>query len=113
MAEKRPESLLSVLKSIGEFVLLVLGIVGIAVAIFHDQGLLRKLFTKLTEAAFSSSITAVVGAIMVLVVLKLWYNSVFSTAENSTALGNFLMRAMMLFGAYMLYRLLTTGSFKI
>lgn len=113
MANDRPESLISGLKAIGEFALMIFGIIGFAVMIFSDQGLLKKLIEKLSNAAFSSSLGAVLAIIVGLVLVKLWYDRVFSKAENANALGNFLMKAMMIAGAYFLYHFITTGSFKI
>ena len=112
MANNRPESIFTTLKAIGEFALMVFGIIGIAVAIFNDQGLLKKLIDKLMNAAFSTSLVTIIGIIVIFAMGAAWYNKVFSKAENSNALGNFLMKAMMVAGAYFLYRFLTTGSFK-
>ena len=113
MENNRPENIITTLKAIGEFTLLVCGIIGIAVEIFHDDGLLRKLLSKLMDSAFSSSMIALVGVIAVFAIGAVWYDRVFSKVENIRALGDFLMKAMMLTGAYFLYLFLTTGSFKI
>lgn len=113
MANNRPESLIYILKAIGEFTLMVFGIIGIAVQIFHDQGLLKQLINKLMSAAFSSSLITILAGIFVIVLGKIWYDRIFAKAENAHALGNFLMKAMMITGAYFLYLYTTTGSFKI
>lgn len=111
--DSRPESLISILKSVGEFALMICGIIGIAVMIFNDQGLLKRLLEKLMNEAFSTSMVELVVIIAALFFAKTWYDKVFEKAENANALGNFLMKAMMLAGAYFLYLFITTGSFKI
>lgn len=111
--ERRPESLLHLLKALGEFVLLVCGIIGIAVQVFHDQGWLKQLLDKLVNGALSTSLAGIVLGIIVLVAGIRWYDRVFSKAENTNALGNFLMRGMMIAGVYFLYLYITTGSFKM
>lgn len=109
----RPESLLSILKSLAEFGLMVLGIIGIAVQIFHDQGWLKKLLNKLMDGLTTTSmVEIVVGGVLLFFAIR-WYDRTFEKAENANALGNFLMKAMMALGAYFLYLFITTGSFKI
>lgn len=113
MTEKRPESLLSLLKSLGELTLLVCGIIGIAVEIFHDQGLLRKFIGKLMDAAFAGSLGTIVVWIVLALLVKFVYGWAHAKSENTNTLGNILMRGMMLLGVYFLYLFVTTGSFKI
>lgn len=113
MTDKRPESLLSLLQSLGEFTLLVCGIIGIAVEIFHDEGLLRKFIGQLVDAAFSGSLGTIVVWIVFALLAKFVYGWANARAENTNTLGNLLMRGMMLLGVYFLYLFITTGSFKI
>jgi hypothetical protein len=113
MAADRPDSLISTVKAIGEFTLMVFGIIGIAVEVFHDQGLLKQLLNKLMNEAFSSSMATIVIGIAVIILAKIWYEKVFEKAENANALGNFLMKAVMILGAYVLYHFISTGSLKI
>lgn len=113
MASNRPESIISIVKAIAEFTLMVFGIIGIATWIFNDKGLLKQLIDKLMNSAFSSSVFTILAILVVIVLAKVWYNRVFSTAENANALGNFMMKAMMMVGAYFIYLYLTTGSFRI
>jgi len=112
MANDRPDSLIATLKAIGEFTLIVFGIIGIAVEVFHEQGLLKQLINKLIDGAFASSLLTIMVSIAVIILGKIWYDKAFQKAENANALGNFLMRAMMLLGAYFMYLFITTGSFK-
>ena len=109
----RPESLLSILKSVAEFGLMVCGIIGIAVQIFHDQGWLKKLLQKLMDGLTASSMIEIGVIVVVLFFGKRWYDRTFEKAENANALGNFLMKTMMALGAYFLYLVITTGSFKM
>ncbi len=111
--DRRPESLLTLIKALAEFTLLVCGIIGIAVQVFHDQGWLKQLLEKLVTEATSASMIGILIGIAVFVVVARWYDRVFSKAENANALGNFLMKAMMVAGAYFLYLYITTGSFKM
>ncbi len=113
MANVRAESLISTIKAVGEFILMVCGIIGIAVEIFHEQGLLRRLLDQLMNTALSNSLLVILASGFVLLAGKVWYDNVFSRAEHINALGNFMMRALMFAGAYFLYLYITTGSFKL
>ncbi len=111
MPSKKPESLFSILRALGEFTLLVFGIIGIAVRIFHKQGWLRQLLDEMITAAFTSSLLTVIVAAIALLIAKIWYDSFFATAERINKLGNWLMAAMMILGVYFLFLFITTGSF--
>ena len=113
MFSKRPESPLAVLKSLAEFILMLFGIIGIAVEIFNDQGLLKQFLNRLLDAALLSSLTAILLGLIAAVLGRLCYKRIFASAKNINRLGDFLMRAMMLTGAWFLYLYFTTGSFKI
>ncbi len=113
MPVERPESLILALKSLAEFILMVCGIAGIAVQIFHAQGLLTQVLDRLIDGALMASMSVIVLGILAFVLAKRWHKQLFSTTKNTHALGDFLMRAMMLTGAYFLYLYISTGSFKI
>lgn len=111
--DRRTESLITLLKSLLEFLLMVCGIIGIAVQIFHDQGLLKGLWNVLINEAISTSLIGGIFAVAGILLGKAWFDSVFRKAENANALGNFLMKAMIAAGVFFLYLYLSTGSFKI
>ncbi len=110
--DHRPDSLISLLMALAKFTLLVCGIAGLGVRIFHEQGWIKQLFDTVANGAFATSLAGIIISIIAIVLGVRWYDSVFSKAENANALGNFLMRAMMVAGAYFLYLYITTGSFK-
>ncbi len=112
MPSKKPESLLSILKALGEFALLTFGIVGLSVRLFHEQGWLRQLLEKLLTAAFTSSILALIVGAVAIVIAKSWFDAFMARADKTSAYGNMLMYAMMLAGVYFLILFITTGSFR-
>jgi hypothetical protein len=113
MDQKRPESLLSLLKALGEFSLVIFGIIGIAVEIFNDDGMLSHLLGKIMDAALASSMLVTIGVIAGLVAVKIVFDRIFSSAANAKALGDFMMFVMMALGVFFLYHVTTTGTFKI
>lgn len=101
------ESKLSVLAAIGRMSLMLLGIVGIAMEFFSDDGILKKILGKLFESTTSMMMIPVI--IFVLWLLNRWMSS--SSKSETKKSGDVPMYVMMLVGAYYLFRLITTGSF--
>jgi hypothetical protein len=101
------ESKLSVLAAMGRMGLMLLGIVGIAMEFFSDDGVLKKILGKLFESTTSMMMIPVI--IFVLWLLNRWMSS--SSKSETKKSGDVPMYVMMLIGAYYLFRLATTGSF--
>jgi hypothetical protein len=101
-----PESKLSVLAAVGRMGLMVIGIAGIALEFFNDDGWLKTGVGKLFESTSSMMFIPVI--ILVLWFLNRWMSSPNKSETKKS--GDLPMYAMMLVGAYYLFKLLTNGS---
>lgn len=104
--DKKVDSPVDTLLAVGRIGLMLIGIIGIAVEIFRDDGLLKRWLKSL----FSSTegfITALVIAV-VLYFFWRWINA--APGGNASKRGDIPLYAMMAVGAFFLYRLVTTGS---
>jgi hypothetical protein len=101
-----PESKLSVFAAVGRMGLMVIGIAGIALEFFNDDGWLKTGVGKLFESTSSMMLIPVI--IFVLWFLNRWMSSPNKSETKKS--GDVPMYAMMLVGAYYLFKLLTTGS---
>ncbi|HYD33496.1 MAG TPA: hypothetical protein VEA39_02910 [Methylophilaceae bacterium] len=103
---KQADSLLDTIFAVGRFGLMLIGLIGISVEIFRDNGWLKQLIGK----AFSSPsalliIPLVIGALYVL-------DKVISNAAGTASKkGDIPLYIMMAIGAFFLFRLVTTGWF--
>lgn len=105
-ANIKPDTLMNTITSVGSMILMLLGIVGIAIELFKDEGWLKKgvgwLFDSTTHMMFIPVI------MFVLWLANRWFSA---PAKNETKKsGNLPMFIMMAVGAYYLFRFLTTGS---
>ncbi len=105
-----PESLMSMLKAGTQFALMVLGIVGLAVKIFSDEGWLVQLARKVTQIESFGSLVIIPLVIGALFVLRILFERTFGKS-SAAVLGTLAMNVMMLVGFYFLVRLLTEGTF--
>ena len=104
--QKKSDNLLSTLAAVGRIGLMLVGLVGIAVEIFRDDGLLKQLLGKVFNS--SMGIVYVLLGIAALYLLNRW----MATADGkaSSGKGDLPLYIMMAIGAFFLYRLITTGS---
>lgn len=103
----KAESKLSVLAAVARMGLMLVGIVGISMELFRDDGWLKTAVGKLFETITSMMFIPVI--IFVLWLLNRWMTSP-NKSETSKS-GELPMYLMMAAGAYYLFRLMTTGSF--
>ncbi|HYD34169.1 MAG TPA: hypothetical protein VEA39_06310 [Methylophilaceae bacterium] len=106
MEDSKPDTLLSTLAAVGRFGLMLLGIIGISVEIFRDNGWLKQLIGK----AFASPgtllfIPLAIGALFLL------DKVITDAAGKASKKGDIPLYIMMAIGAFFLYRLVTTGAF--
>ena len=102
----KPDTLIQTLASVGRVILMLIGIVGIAVGLFQDDGWLKQSLNKMADSSLGLGWIAVI--IVLLFILSRWMNS---PSGKANARGNLPMYLMMLIGAFFLFRLVTTGSF--
>jgi len=107
---QKPESLISVLKAGAQFVLMIMGIIGLAILIFSEDGWLATFAGKLTQIDSFGALLAIPLAIVAIYIARIWFERTFGKSSAS-ALGNLAMYVMMAIGAFFLFRLLSTGSF--
>jgi ABC-type uncharacterized transport system permease subunit len=101
------ESKLSTVKAIGAFVLMILGLIGLAMEVFNDAGLVPKLLGKLFESYTNMLLIPVIIGVF-------WFFNKISaspSADSTKKTGNIPMYLMMAIGAYYLFKLITTGGF--
>jgi hypothetical protein len=103
----KPESNLGSALAFGRLALVLIGIIGLAMELFRDDGWLKKALAKLFESTTSMMFIPVI--IFVLWLLNRWMSSA-SKSETKRS-GDVPMYLMMAVGAYYLYMLITTGSF--
>ncbi|MFJ5445566.1 hypothetical protein ACIKP9_04940 [Methylobacillus methanolivorans] len=105
--EAKPESLLSTLLAVLRLGLMLIGIIGLAVHLFNDEGWLDHAMTWI----FSSTWTmlAIPGAILVLYLANRWLTT--PRRGELSKRGDIPMYAMMAIGLFFVFRLATTGSF--
>lgn len=107
-ADIKADTLMQTVVSVGSMLLMFLGIIGLGMEFFKDDGMVGQLLSYL----FQSTTTML---LIPLIALVLWVlNRMISAApgENQTRKsGNLPMYIMVVFGAYYLYRLATTGGF--
>lgn len=103
----KPESKLSVLLSVIGMGLMLLGIIGITIELFRENGWLKTLLHKIFQS--TTSMMSIPVIMLVLWLLNRWITS--PNKSETLKGGDLPMYAMMAVGAYYLFRLLTTGAF--
>ena len=106
-ANIKPDTLMHTLTSVGSMLLMLVGIIGLAMEFFKDNGLVRRFFGWLFDSTKHMMFIPVI--ILVLWLLNRWFST---PSKNETKKsGNLPMFLMMLVGAYYVYRIVTTGGF--
>lgn len=104
---RKPDSLLDTLLAIGRLLLAGLGVIGLGVHLFREDGWLQQGFSKLFES------TTTMLAIPVIILLIYLANRWLTAPERGelSSRGNIPLYIMMAIGGYFLYTLATTGDF--
>ena len=103
----KPDSLLATVAAVGRIGLVIIGLIGLSVEIFRDNGWLKQLISKLL--ASSLGLAAIPIAILVLYIANRWLSS--GSDGKASAKGDLPLYLMMAVGAFFLFNLITTGSF--
>jgi len=105
--DDKPDSLKKVLVSVAQFGLMLIGLIGISIEFFRDNGWLKQIITKMANSPlglFSFPLLFVA-----LFLLNKWMSG--KTDGKASARGNLPMYLMMAIGAYFVFNIVTTGSF--
>src|SRR5664279_1655062 len=97
------DNVFSTLAAMGRVGLMLIGIVGIAIDMFQDNGWLQKLLNKIFDS--SMGIVYVLVGVAVLYFLNRWMNT--ADGKASSGKGNLPLYIMMAIGAFFLFRLIT------
>ena len=101
------DTLLKTLSSLGGILLVLIGLIGIGLEFFKEGGWLKTAFAWLFES------TTHMMLIPVIIIAGWLFNHFISSSAKGEKKksGDIPMYAMMLVGAYYVYRLVTTGGF--
>lgn len=106
-ADIKPDTLLQTIISVVSMLLMVLGLVGLGLELFKDEGGIGAVFGYLFQSTTHMLLIPVIA--IVLWLLNRWLST--PNKGETKKSGNLPMYIMMLIGAYYLFRLITTGSF--
>jgi hypothetical protein len=105
----RPDSLLSIILSVAQLLLVVIGLIGISVEFFRDKGWLKQTLSAILNTSISTLIVALPVVLMVFLVGKSWMNSQ-SERETSSLAGDVMLYFMMLVGAWFIFSYISSGG---
>ncbi len=106
-ADIKPESGLNNMLAIGRFILIVIGLIGLAIEFFKDGGWLKNSLSWLFEDTSHMVFIPVIGVVLWLVNRWITAPSKVETKKS----GNLPLYVMMGLGLYYLFRIVTTGGF--
>lgn len=107
--DSRPDSLLSVILSVGQLLLVVVGLVGISIEFFRDKGWLKQSLSAILNTSNSTLIIALPVALLAFLVGKSWMDS-HGERETSNLIADVMLYAMMLVGAWVIYKFVAEGG---
>jgi hypothetical protein len=106
-ANIKPDTLMHTLTSVGSMILMFLGIIGIAMELFKDEGWLKSALGWLFDSTAHMMFIPVI--ILVAWLLNRWFST--PNRDETKKSGNLPMYLMMAVGAYYIFRIVTTGGF--
>ena len=104
--QQKPDNLLTTLVAVARIGLMIIGIIGLAVEIFRDDGWLKQLFAKMADSP--ANLIAIPVVIIVLYFVNGWISV---NSDKKSAKGDLPLYVMMAIGVFFLFHLITTGSF--
>lgn len=104
---RKPDSTLDTLLAIISLLLAGLGLVGLGVHLFRDDGWLQQGFSKLFESTLT--MLAIPVIILLIYLLNRWLTA--PQRGELSGRGNIPLYIMMAIGGYFFYQLATTGDF--
>lgn len=103
---KKPDTLFATLAAVGRFVLVVLGLIGISVHVFREDGWLHQLLGKIFTS--NSWLLVIPLALIVIYFVNGWLSS--APKNKPYTRGDIPLYIMMGVGAFFAVKLLSTGS---
>lgn len=103
----KPETAMTSIIAAAKMGLMILGLVGIAIELFKDEGWLKTLLAKLFESTTTMLFIPVI-------IFVFWLLNRMMTSNNKGEVnksGDLPMYVMMGIGFYYLFRIITTGGF--
>ena len=103
----KPETAMTSIIAVAKMGLMILGLVGIAIELFKDEGWLKTLLAKLFESTTTMLFIPVI-------IFVLWLLNRMMTSNNKGEVNkscDLPMYVMMGIGLYYLFRIITTGGF--
>jgi hypothetical protein len=110
MNDRRPDSFTSLLVALVQLVLLLLGMIGISVHLFRQNGWISQIVGHVLETWSFTAIAAIPLLAAAYLILTNWYTKNF-TKDAQEKVTNLMLFAMMGVGAFFLFRLISSGSF--
>lgn len=110
MNDHSPDSLISLLVALAQLVLLLLGMIGISVYLFRENGWISQVVGHVLETWSFTAIAAIPLLAAAYLILANWYAKNF-TKHTQEKVANLMLFAMMGVGAFFLFRLISSGSF--
>ena len=104
--QKKPDTLITTLVALSRIGLMLMGLIGLSVEIFRDNGWLKQLFRKMLDSP--ATLAAIPVVIIVIYLLNRW---MATDSGKASAKGDLPLYLMMAIGAFFVFRLVTTGDF--
>ena len=105
-ANIKADTLMHTITSVGSMILLFIGIIGLALELFKDDGWLKQALSWLFDSTTHMMFIPVIAF-----VLWMLNRMMSGTGEGTKKSGDLPMYIMMAIGAYYVFRFVTTGSF--
>jgi hypothetical protein len=105
--QNKPDNLLDTLAAVGRIGLVLIGLIGLSVEMFRDNGWLKQLLNKIFDSSMGFVYVGV--GIAVIYFLNRWMAT--SDGKATSGKGDLPLYIMMGIGAFFLFHLITTGAF--
>lgn len=105
----RPDSLLFAVLSGVQFLLVVIGLIGISVQLFRDKGWLKQTLSAIMNTSTSTLLVALPVVLLAYLVGKSWMNS-HGEHESANLTADVMLYVMMLVGAWFIFSYIISGD---